>query len=321
VSGAASLLLHLGVLGALLLFAWLAPPDLIEELLPVELVRPDDTTPAPAPRAIAEHRAAFAPAAQAVAPQIVNPDVVARAQPAVAAQALQFDSVSPVAAPTEVARRVVETQHVQAMRSVTAATTSPVAVAPVAPALRGPLEVTAPVGPSVGPRAVARGDTVGLAAPGALGTGSSVKTGIASDRDVAGAATGPRLANVNTRVGKALWGAGPGGDGTGVGTSFEECMARHEVQSYLQQVHERVISRWTLPPDTPPDLSVRLRFKLDIAGSATNVQFISGDSATLGESAAAALRAAAPFPPMSDPVRCLSRSPLQATFQNPSGAS
>jgi hypothetical protein len=98
-------------------------------------------------------------------------------------------------------------------------------------------------------------------------------------------------------------------------------MARHEVQSYLQQVHERVISRWTLPPDTPPDLSVRLRFKLDIAGSATNVQFISGDSATLGESAAAALRAAAPFPPMSDPVRCLSRSPLQATFQNPSGAS
>jgi hypothetical protein len=319
-SGAASLLLHLGVLGSLLLFAWLAPPDLVEELLPVELMRPDDT-PAPAPRAIAEHRAAFAPASQAVAPQIVNPNVVARAQPAVAAQALQLDSVSPVVAPTEVSRRVVQTEHVQAMRSVTAATVSPVAVAPVSPALRGPVEVTAPVGPSVGPRAVVGGDTMGLAAPGALGTGSSVKAGIASDRDVAGAATGPRLANVNTGVGKALWGAGPGGDGTGGGPSFEECMSRHEVQSYLQQVNERVISRWTLPPDTPPDLSVRLRFKLDIAGSATNVQFISTENSALGESAAAALRAAAPFPPMSDPVRCLSRSPLQATFQNPSGAS
>jgi hypothetical protein len=320
VSGAISIGLHVGILGALMLIAWLAPPELVEELLPVELVRPDKS-PAPAPRAIAEHSAAYAPAPQAVAPQIVNPDVVARAQPTVAAEALQFDSVSPVAAPTEVSRRVVQTQHVQAMRSVTAATTSPVAVAPVAPALRGPLEVTAPVGPSVGPRAVTGGDTVGLAAPGALGTGSSVKSGIASDRDVAGAATGPRLANVNTRVGESLWGAGPGGDGTGSGVGFEECEKRPEVQAYMAQVYQRVISRWVLPPDTPPNRRVVLKFKLDIAGSATNVQLVSADNPILGKSAASALRSAAPFPPMSDPVRCLTRTPLRATFQNPTGAS
>jgi len=320
VSGAASLLLHLGVLGALLLVAWLAPPDLVEQLLPVELMRPDDT-PAPAPRAIAEHSASFAPAAQAVAPQVVNPNVVARAQPAVAAQALQFDSVSPVVAPTEVSRRVVQTEHVQAMRSVTAATTSPVAVAPIAPALRGPIEATAPVGPSVGPKAVAGGDTMGLAAPGALGTGSSVKAGIASDRDVAGEATGPRLANVNTGVGKGLWGAGSSGDGTGSGVSFEDCEARPEVQSYMGQIYQRVISRWVLPPDTPPNQRVVLKFKLDVAGSATNVQLLNAENPTLGKSAAAALRSAAPFPPMDDRVRCLSRTPLRATFQNPTGAS
>jgi hypothetical protein len=288
VSGAISIGLHVGILGALMLIAWLAPPELVEELLPVELVRPDKS-PAPAPRAIAEHSAAYAPAPQAVAPQIVNPDVVARAQPTVAAEALQFDSVSPVAAPTEVSRRVVQTQHVQAMRSVTAATTSPVAVAPVAPALRGPLEVTAPVGPSVGPRAVTGGDTVGLAA--------------------------------NTRVGESLWGAGPGGDGTGSGVGFEECEKRPEVQAYMAQVYQRVISRWVLPPDTPPNRRVVLKFKLDIAGSATNVQLVSADNPILGKSAASALRSAAPFPPMSDPVRCLTRTPLRATFQNPTGAS
>ncbi|MEN8184874.1 MAG: TonB C-terminal domain-containing protein, partial [Myxococcota bacterium] len=318
VSGFLSILLHVGGLGVLFLIAWLAPPELVEQLLPVELVRPD-STPAPAPRAIAEHRAAFAPAPQAVAPQIVNPDVVARAQP-VSAQALQLDSVSPVIAPTEVARRVVATEHVQAMRSIAAATTSPIEVAPVAPALRGPVEFQAPVGPSVGPRAVVQGgDTVGLAAPGALGTGSSVREGIASDRDVAGAASGPRLASVNTRVGDSLRGGGPGGTGTGAGTSFEECMSRREVQSYLQKIHQRVLSRWVLPPETPPNQQVKLKFTLDVAGSAGNVEFLTTDNPALGESAATALRSAAPFPPMTDPVRCLSRTPIHATFTNPTG--
>ena len=40
VSGAVSLLLHLGVLGTLLLFAWLAPPDLVEVMQCVAWVEP-----------------------------------------------------------------------------------------------------------------------------------------------------------------------------------------------------------------------------------------------------------------------------------------
>jgi hypothetical protein len=320
ISAAISLGLHGGILLALLLIAWLAPPELIEEFLPLELVNEPlpDSTPAPAPRVIAESSGAFAPAPQAFAPQIVNPSVVARAAPVVPGQALEMASVSSVAAPTAVARRLIQAEHVSAVRSVAAATTSPVAVAPMAPALRGPVEVQAPSGPSVGPRAVASGgSTQGLGAPGALGTGSSVREGIASDRDVAGSASGPRLASVNTRVGDSLWGAGPGGTGTGLGVSFEECTARPEVQSYMEKVRQRMISRWVIPPKVASNQSVTLQFKLDAAGSATHVRLVRTDDDNLGTSAVNALRSASPFPPMTDRVRCLARDRLLATFMNP----
>ncbi len=324
VSGALSLLFHASLVGALVLFAWLAPPELVEQILPLELVNEPvpESSPAPAPRAIAESRAAFAPAPQAFRAQIVNPSVAARAVPTLPAEALELDAVASVAVPTEVKRQVIAAEHVSAVRSIAAASVAPVALAPVAPALRGPIEVQAPAGPSVGPRAVATGGaTSGLAAPGALGTGSSVRDGIASDRDVAGSATGPRLASVNTRVGEGLQGAGPGGTGTGLGVSFEECNARPEVQTYMEQVRVRMLTRWVLPPETPSNQRVQLKFRLDPAGSASQVQFVAAPSATLGESAAAALRAASPFPPMPDRVRCLSESPLIGTFTNPTGTS
>jgi TonB family protein len=323
-SGALSVLLHAGLVGGLVLFAWLAPPELVEEILPLELVNEPlpESSPAPAPRAIAESRGAFAPAPQAFKAQIENPSVAARAVPTLPAEALELDAVSSVAAPTDVKRQVIAAEQVSAVRSIAAATVSPVAVAPVAPALRGPIDLQAPAGPSVGPRAVATGgDTAGFAAPGALGTGSSVREGIASDRDVAGSATGPRLASVNTRVGEGLRGAGPGGEGTGQGVSFEECTKRPEVQAYLEQVHQRMYARWILPAQTPPNQSIRLRFRLDPSGSATNVRFLEAPNQLLGESAVQALRAASPFPPMPERARCLAQDSLTAIFRNPVGAS
>jgi hypothetical protein len=311
-------------MGALLLFAWLAPPKLVEEILPLELVNEPlpESSPAPAPRAIAEARGVFKPPPQAFKAQIENPSVAARAVPTLPAEAVELDAVSSVVAPTDVKRQVIAAEHVSAVKSLAAATVSPVAVAPVAPALRGPIDLQAPAGPSVGPRAVATGgDTAGFAAPGALGTGSSVREGIASDRDVAGSASGPRLASVNTRVGEGLRGAGPGGEGTGQGVSFEECEARPEVQAYYAQIKQRVLARWVLPPDTPSNQSVQLKFRLDPSGSASQVKFEAAPNARLGESAADALRAASPFPPMNDRVRCLANTPLLATFTNPSGTS
>jgi len=44
---------------------------------------------------------------------------------------------------------------------------------------------------------------------------------------------------------------------------------------------------------------------------------VSADDNALGASAVDALRAAAPFPPMPEPVRCLSDFSLIGTFTNP----
>ncbi len=315
VSATLSLLFHAGVLGGLVLFAWLAPPELVEKILPLELVKEPlpESSPAPAPRAIAESRGAFDPPPQAFKAQIENPSVAARAVPSLPAEALELDAVSSVAAPTDLKRQVIAAEQVSAVRSIAAATVSPVAVAPVAPALRGPIDLQAPAGPSVGPRAVAAGDTTGFAAPGALGTGSSVREGI-SDRDVAGSATGPRLASVNTRVGEGLRGAGPGGTGTGLGVSFEECNARPEVGAYIGLMKDRVYSRWVLPAETGKDQTVVLSFRLDVSGSTSSVEFLQAPNAQLGQSAANAMRAASPFPPLPERARCLSDSPIRATF-------
>jgi len=58
-----------------------------------------------------------------------------------------------------------------------------------------------------------------------LGSGSSVREGIASNRDVLGSRDGAPLANVNTRVGQGFM-RGDGGNGTGGdgGGNFDDCV-------------------------------------------------------------------------------------------------
>jgi TonB family protein len=62
---------------------------------------------------------------------------------------------------------------------------------------------------------------------------------------------------------------------------------------------------------------VTLRFRLDVAGSASNVAVDRADDNALGASAVDALRSASPFPPMPDEIRCLSLVPIVGTFSNP----
>jgi TonB family protein len=119
---------------------------------------------------------------------------------------------------------------------------------------------------------------------------------------------------VNTRVGEGLRGAGPGGTGTGLGVSFEECNARPEVGAYIGLMKDRVYSRWVLPPETGKDQKVVLRFRLDVSGSTSSVEFLQAPNLQLGQSAANAMRAASPFPPLPERARCLSDSPINATF-------
>ena len=316
--------LHFAALGLLILLASLAPA-IQDEILPVQLIKeeaqkPDE--PAPAPKALAERRALpFNPAVQTVTPQIIHPRGIAEAAPAIAADALKMDAVSTVAAPTQIAQSATVVERVSAVTSTAHARAAAVDVQSVAgPAVRGPVQVNAPVGASVGPRAV----NVTNAAPSfgtgkmQIGTpGSSVQEGVLSNRDVVGSPDGALVVSVDTAIGDGYL-KGAGGDGTSnAAVSQKECMAKPEVQDYLTQVKSRTLQRWVLPPGVDAGRRVTLKFRLDVAGSASNVAVERADDNSLGASAVDALRAASPFPPMPDDVRCLSLVPIVGTFSNP----
>jgi len=235
----AAFLMHGGALAILILFASLAPV-IDEEIIPVALLReeqPDAPEPAPAKKALAERRSTnYAPAVQAVQPQIINPRVIADASPAIEAKALDMDAVSSVAAPTEITRTSpVVVDRVSAVASVAQATATQVNVASVGgPVVRGPVRANLPVGPSVGPRkveGVASGTTMGTGKL-TIGSGSSVRDGVLSDRDVIGSPDGAPLASVNTAVGEGLRHGPGGGNGTGQASAMS-CFGLPGVQRSL----------------------------------------------------------------------------------------
>jgi TonB family protein len=317
----AAIFLHGGALAILVFLASLAP--MIDEMIiPVSLIRdePDAPEPAPAPRALAERRSRhYAPAMQAVAPQIVNPHVIAEASPAIEAKTLDMDAVSSVAAPTQITRTSpVVVGRVSAVRSIATARASKVDVGSVGgPVVRGPIRANSPVGPSVGPRVVAAAATGSTTGTGKLtiGGGSSVREGILSTRDVQGSPTGAPLVSVDISVGEGYT-KGSGGTGTGMAAETS-CMEKPEVKSYLATLQRRTIDRWTLPFGVDPNQQVTLKFRIDVAGSASRVSLIKADDNALGASAIDALRAASPFPPIPDAARCLARVFVIARFSNP----
>jgi len=334
-STSVSALIHGALLALLLWFAWMTPA-IREEILPVQLIKeepppvakreepkpepvpePKVEEPAPAPKALAERRSMdFAPQAQAVAPQIVNPTVVAQASPQVNAQKIEMNQVAAVVAPTNITQATVVAERVTAVNSVAAAQTAKIDMGTAAaPALRGPANAALPAGPSVGPRQIVEaGTSVGTGTAVDMGSGSSVREGIASNRDVLGSPDGAPLANVATRVGDGFM-RGDGGNGSGTGgVSQEECDARREVQDYLAQVKARTYARWIAPADTPSNEEVKLRFMLDASGSVMHAELISANDQALGQSAVDALRSAAPYSAMSERVRCLARRKLSGTF-------
>jgi TonB family protein len=323
-----SALVHGAGFAVLLLIASLAP--VIEEhVIPVQLLKeeepPPPEEPAAAPKALAQHRnLPFAPAVQAVTPQIVNPRIIAEAKPAVAAEALQMDALSASAAPTEIQARTLVVERVSVVNSAVRAVASPVDVnSAIGPVLRGPTRVEGVVGPSVGPRrveAAAAGTTMGT---GPLqigsGNGSSVKDGVLSDRDVIGSPDGALVVSVDTAIGDGLLaGNTPGGTGTAI-ESKTGCLESPAVKTYLSEVRQRTYERWVLPPGVDAGRKVTLRFHLDIAGSASKVSIVMAEDNALGASAVDALRAAAPFPPMPEEARCLSQRAIVGTFSNPVG--
>jgi TonB family protein len=301
-----------------------------EVIIPVQILKDEppppeptkeEAEPAPAPKALAERRSLeYAPAVQAVQPQIVNPRVVADAAPAVNAEALQMDAVNSVAAPKQINRSsATVVERVSAVNSAVAARASAVDVGTAAgPVVRGPVRADVPAGPSAGPRQVAvaaGGNTTGTGRL-TIGGGSSVREGVVSNRDVLGSPNGAPLASVDTQVGEGNLRGGSGGTGESV-VSETACFQKPEVKAYLGQVQNRTLERWVLPPSVSADQQVTLRFKLDVAGSASSVSLVRASDQALGLSAVDALRSASPFPAMPEAARCLVRVPIVATFSNP----
>jgi hypothetical protein len=338
---------HLVLLAALFAYVWMAPPKQEEKPIPIELVEikppppppppppkpvvekivektppplpiPKPPAPAPAPKALAERRSVnFEPSAQAIAPQVVNPSVIQKASPSIDAKSLDVKALqSAAAAPTEIKATGIAVQTVQAVTNVAAAN-APRAVdigSVSAPAVRGPVTGAAPVGAMVGPKAIAApgSGSVGAGTVVRSGDGSSVREGAVTGRDVLGGPDGERLANVNTRVGTGNM----RGDGSGstLGGNEADCDSRPEVAAYQAQVRERTKARWIAPPGMQGSAKATLSWKLDVSGSATSVRLVNASNNLVGNSAVEALRAAAPFPAMSDRVRCLANRTLTGTF-------
>ena len=337
-SGTLSVVFHAAVILLLLFLAYMTP-EIREEILPVQIIKENapppppppppveekveakpepKPEPAPAPKALAERRSMqFAPQAQAVQPQIINPTVIQQAAPSIAAQKIQMNEVAAVVAPKDIAHATVVAERATAIDSVATAQVAKVDLgAAAAPALRGQTNSALPTGASAGPRqVVAQGNTTGVGSAVTLGNGSSVREGITSGRDVLGSPDGAPLANVNTRVGQGFL-KGDGGNGTGGqgGVPLDECLKRPEVTAYLEQVRMRMYQRWVVSGDAPATQKVLLRFKLDASGSVMASDLAEASDSIIGASALEALRSAAPFAAMSEQVRCLARQNLKGTF-------
>jgi TonB family protein len=305
-------LIHAGAIGGLFLAAWLAP-EMVEKIIPLEHVE-DQAEPAPAaaPRVLAERRAVeFNPQAAAVTPQIVNPAIVPQTVPVDAPQVAQIE---PVAAPVAIEQTQFLAKRVTQVAP-TAAATVPVAIdVPTAPAVRA-VQPVIPTG-NAGPRQiVSAGESVGSVVSDVQG--SAVKEGIASNRDVLGSPHGTTVATINSRVSDGFMiGDGSGGDGPGgTGTGDSDCHDRPEVKAYWAQIRTRMYARWVVPPGSPANQTVKLRFRLDTAGAATEIEVVQSSDNSVGASALAALKAASPFDAMPERVRCLARRRIVATFQ------
>jgi hypothetical protein len=301
-------LIHAALVAAIALTAYLAPTEIQEEI--IEITRIDDapendTSGSPRPRAIAESTGRFAPAPMALQAHVINPAVIqARAANVAAAQAIQVEAVAAIAAPREIVHTAAPTvEAARTYQSIAAVTATPVDTSAATAQISGNVAIQAPQGVVVGPRQVTTsGATVGIGGPTALGTGSSVREGVASGRDVVGGKTGERA----TMTG--VYGEG-GGRGFGAGGG-KPCTQRPEVNSYIARVKSRVLSRWKGGANG----TVELQFSIDAAGTASEIEFLSASNPQLGEAIAEAMRVASPFEPMASSVQCLAGETLQATF-------
>lgn len=314
IAGSLTTLLHAAAIGLLILLAWLAPP--MEELIEVRIIRERpgaDVEPAPA-RKIIEPRRQRTPvqAARRVTAQAVTQPRVVNLTP----QQLKMNRVDKAVAPQQVRRRQVASTRAQARSFDYRVDTTRIDPSQLENVDVVPTDLEAPVYDVAGPREI----VAEIQDPQAFAevpevddveySGESIT--VISDEDPDGEID---VFDFDTNVGVYAGGDGAGGTGTAVGVV--RCMESAFVLRYIDQVEERTKKRWQVPEGTAEDAKVVLRFTLDSSGAATQIEFQEDVDPVFGNSAIAAMRAASPFPPMNDNVRCLAGKKLRGTFTNP----
>jgi len=354
VAGSYTTVAHAALLALLLVAALLAPPELIERVIPVEIVRPDppielpgsNLEPAPAgPKAVG----ALRPSAAAMmgGPSLTAEQAEALRRAALeaarrAAQQMQLEADrEQIALPAQVERREVHADSLAA-RAAAAASPSPLADTPdLHAAAIDPVELSALEIDTSGPRQIDTSELGDLSPAQALdilnefGTPEYNGSIDPSSADLQGALRAHRSGSgvgrgsgsgVDTGVSGDFGGSG-GGDGlgsgngsggTGTAVGVARCMESGYVQRYVSMLSERTFGRWDVPKGAPADAQVVLRFALDAAGMVGEIEVVSASNDALGDSARLALRSAAPFPPMDDNIRCLAGRSLISTFDVPS---
>jgi hypothetical protein len=345
ISGGLSALLHVLLLALLVTGAALAPPEMVERIIPVELRRPavelpgTHAQPAPAgPKAVGEARPSAAALAASAAPALSAAEAEALRQAALEAAraALEaMESPRPVTAPTQIERNAIQADTMAARAAAVESRPSDIVVRDDL----APLDIDAAdlaaldLGELDGPRAVDTSSFGALDAPEAFAalkqlegreyTGAATLGEVATGASMAGA-TGDGN-GVDTGVsaewaGSGASGVGGGGGGTGGSgsvTGSVPCLESAFVQRYLDRVRDRTNEHWIVPDGVAPDAQVKLRFHLDDAGMASQIETLEAADELLGRSAEAALRNAAPFPPMDQNNRCLSADRIRLTFTVP----
>jgi hypothetical protein len=326
----------------LLLAALLAPPELIERVIPVQLMpaaRPvelpgTNAEPAPSgPRSVGTRRpsAAALAAAGALTPEQARAlREAAREAARRAIEQMQLEAEREPVLPSQIERRPAQAERLAAQAAAAVSPHERVEKKDFETVRIDPADLEALDLDLDGPREIDARSLGDLSAPAALEAmdslgasdySASVQPGVA----VPGAEfAGPGGGGLDTGLAEGFRG-GSGGAGSGAGTGGTghrvgavRCLESASVQRYLDGLRARTRQRWTVPAGVPPSAQVVLRFAVDAAGVATRTEAVDADNPALAESAVQALRSASPFPPMSDANRCLTDKRIVLTFTVPS---
>jgi len=170
-------------------------------------------------------------------------------------------------------------------------------------AAKAPASVSTPVSgqdaqPSASPAGAVGGPVATVALPPGL---------------VHGAGSGSGGTGTGTGLGSGAGPGAPGGAGTGAGTGVD--LGDPDFSEYFRLIERRVRAAWRFPDSLGGTTqTVKIGFALGPEGSLREARVVSSSSGTLNDSALAAMKRAAPFPPLPAKFRVLAGQPLVMSF-------